>query len=146
MSNMTPRTSMLPQMDMNLILGNVSPPSIPSLPYAKGFIGHSIHGWKVKKQAEYHKFEADIAASQTSMVKSRLEAMMSMVTFADKVKLEFRTMEHNTTLMNMKEFEYQCEIRKKQAEAEEAEFSARTAELDLKARTITMKQEFGDDF
>jgi hypothetical protein len=145
MNEIVKRQDMLPSMDIGETLGKISPPQIPSLPYCTGLIGHMVHGWKVKKQAEFYKHEAEIASSQNAMVRDRLEVVMQLATFSDRVKLEFRKIEFESTMMNMREYEYQCEIRKKDAEAKEAEFSAKTAELDFKARLKAMKEEYGDD-
>jgi len=147
MSEIMKKPDTLPALDIGIgdSLGKIAPPQLPSLSYHTGIIGHWVHGWKVKKQSEFYKHEADIAASQNAMVKDRLDVVMHLATFSDRVKLEFRKIEFESTMMNMREYEYQCEIRKKDAEAKEAEFSALTAELDFKARKKAMQQEYGDE-
>lgn len=146
MSDITKKPQMMPDFGIGDALGRIAPPQVPSLPFDRSLLTHIYHGMKLGRQRKFYEDEAGIAASQNSMVKSRVEAMITVMTAGDRFEEQRRRYQHNIVMMNMAEYKEQQECIKKEAEAREATASAETAELNLKIMRYTTRQEYGDAF
>ena len=124
---------------MSSALGNITPPQLPSLNPRAGVIGHWVHGKKMEMAAKSYKHEAEIAMHQRDMVNARVDMIISVLTAGDRFKEASRRIQHNITMMELTEYKEQCICRRLNAEANEAEYSAKTAELEFLARQRAMQ-------
>ncbi len=147
------QNQMEPMQNLQMMLGNVLPPQLPQLDFDHNMISGFFHNRKLARISKASAIEAEISENRLRTLNANLEVMKAMATFTETIKLEFRRIDHEIKVMELIEMEKQTIIKTlilesqiKEHQVKEAEYSAKTSELEFRLRLREMEKEMNNDY
>ena len=111
----------------------------PEIPDDQWFIAQktppSLKSGDLKEMSE---MMANIYENNTRALNAKIGGAMAMMTASDRLKLEFKKIEHETQMLDLTKMEKQAQVKKIMLECELLEMDIKDARLSFKAKVKDM--------
>lgn len=122
------------------IIKSAMPVVLPQMQYMEGPLAMIFGNFKRARLAEATKLEAEIADNSNKALQSKLNAIISVITFSSRIDCALTEYGHCKEMFKLQEDEKRMDIFIKQSQATQAGFEAKMSELDFRVRENQFKK------
>lgn len=110
----------------------------PEIPNDQWFLPRKLTKFKIRDLKEMSEMMANIYENNTRALNAKIGGAMAMMTASDRLKLEFKKIEHETQMLDLTKMEKQAQVKKIMLECELLEMDIKDARLSFKAKVKDM--------
>lgn len=116
----------------------------PEIPNDQWWLPRKFTKSKIRDIKEMSELMASTYENNTRALNAKLSGAMAMMTASDRLKLQFREIEHLTKMMDYAEIKAQAEVIKEQGMARKISLECEIMEIDIKEAKFNLKAKLKD--
>lgn len=137
MSDITKKDSSL--MMLAQAIGGLNILEPPEMPNNQSWLPRKFTKSKLKDLKEMSEMLAATYENNARALVAKLNGATAMMTASDRLKLEFKTIEHQTKMLDFEEMKMQALVIQEQGKANKISLECRLLEIDIKDADLTFK-------